>query len=94
MAGRPWLTDSLGTPTFMDRRLVRPVTPTRRETSPVDSESSFAGTRVPVDTLFEYLESGETLDEFLHQFPTVTRDQAVAVLEMSRQLARKEAMPA
>ena len=54
----------------------------------------FAGTRVPVDTLFEYLESGETLDEFLHQFPTVTRDQAVAVLEMSRRLARREATPA
>lgn len=54
----------------------------------------FAGTRVPVDTLFEYLESGETLDEFLLQFPTVTREQAVAVLEMSRQTARKEAVSA
>ncbi len=54
----------------------------------------FAGTRVPVDTFFEYLESGETLDEFLRQFPTVTRAQAIAVLEMSRQIARKEAMPA
>lgn len=54
----------------------------------------FAGTRVPVDTLFEYLESGETLEEYLRQFPTVTRKQAVAVLEMSRQLARKEAAPA
>lgn len=53
----------------------------------------FAGTRVPVDTLFEYLESGETLDEFLRQFPTVTRHQAVAVLERSRQLAGKEAKP-
>jgi uncharacterized protein (DUF433 family) len=45
----------------------------------------FAGTRVPVDTLFEYLEAGDTLDEFLHQFPTVTRKQAVAVLETARQ---------
>ena len=54
----------------------------------------FAGTRVPVDTFFEYLESGETLDEFLRQFPTVGRDQAVAVLEMSRQLALKAAAPA
>jgi uncharacterized protein (DUF433 family) len=51
----------------------------------------FAGTRVPVDTLFEYLETGETLDEFLRQFPTVTRQQAIAVLEMSSQLARQEA---
>lgn len=54
----------------------------------------FAGTRVPVDTLFEYLGSGETLDEFLRQFPTVTRDQAVAVLEWSRDLVREAAVPA
>lgn len=44
----------------------------------------FAGTRVPVDTLFEYLEAGDTLDEFLRQFPTVTRRQAVALLESER----------
>lgn len=54
----------------------------------------FAGTRVPVDTLFEYLETGETLEEFLRQFPTVTREQAIGVLEMSRQLTRKEAASA
>jgi uncharacterized protein (DUF433 family) len=54
----------------------------------------FAGTRVPVDTLFEYLEGGETLDEFLRQFPTVTREQAVAVLERARTGARDEAVPA
>jgi len=49
---------------------------------------------VPVDILFEYLESGETLDEFLRQFPTVTREQAVAVLEQSRRLTREHAVPA
>ena len=38
----------------------------------------FAGTRVPADALFEYLEAGDTLDEFLRQFPTVTRKQAGA----------------
>lgn len=54
----------------------------------------FAGTRVPVDTLFEYLETGETLEEFLHQFPTVTREQAIGVLEMSRELTRNEAASA
>ena len=54
----------------------------------------FAGTRVPVDTLFEYLEAGDTLDEFLRQFPTVTRRQAVAVLELARERARNEAVPA
>jgi len=54
----------------------------------------FAGTRVPVDTLFEYLEAGDTLDEFLRQFPTVTRTQAVAVLEAARQRTEETAIPA
>jgi uncharacterized protein (DUF433 family) len=54
----------------------------------------FAGTRVPVDTLFEYLEAGETLGEFLKQFPTVTRRQALGVLETARQRAHDEAVPA
>ena len=40
----------------------------------------FIGTRVPVQSLFDYLEGGETLDEFLHQFPSVKRSQAVEVL--------------
>lgn len=43
------------------------------------------GTRVPVDTLFDYLERGKTLDEFLEQFPTVSRGTAVAILEMAKQ---------
>lgn len=54
----------------------------------------FAGTRVPVDTMFEYLEAGDTLDEFLRQFPTVRRQQALAVLEVARQRAKDEALPA
>ena len=44
----------------------------------------FAGTRVPVQSLFDYLEGGETVDEFLRQFPSVKRDQALAALEMAR----------
>lgn len=56
--------------------------------------SVFAGTRVPVDTLFEYLEAGETLEEFLRQFPTVTRRQAIAVLEAARKRTREGAVPA
>jgi len=44
----------------------------------------FVGTRVPVQSLFDYLEGGETLDEFLHQFPSVKREQAVAALELAR----------
>ena len=45
----------------------------------------FTGTRVPISHLFEYLERGETLDEFLRQFPSVTRVQALAALEMSKE---------
>jgi uncharacterized protein (DUF433 family) len=44
----------------------------------------FVGTRVPAQALFGYLEGGETLDEFLHQFPSVTREQAIAALEQAR----------
>jgi uncharacterized protein (DUF433 family) len=44
----------------------------------------FVGTRVPVQSLFAYLEGGETLDEFLRQFPSVTRDQAVTALDAAR----------
>ena len=41
----------------------------------------FVGTRVPVQTLLVYLEKGETLEEFLDNFPSVTREQAIAFLE-------------
>jgi len=44
----------------------------------------FSGTRVPVQTLFDYLEGGETLDEFLCQFPSVTREQALAALDLGQ----------
>ena len=43
----------------------------------------FAGTRVPVRALLDYLEGGESLDDFLEQFPTVARQQAVAFLEQA-----------
>jgi uncharacterized protein (DUF433 family) len=45
----------------------------------------FYGTRVPVQNLFDCLESGESVDEFLDQFPAVTRQQALAVLEASKE---------
>ena len=44
----------------------------------------FARTRVPVRILIEYLEAGDRLDDFLQDFPSVSRDQAVAVLEKAR----------
>ena len=50
----------------------------------------FAGTRVPIRNLFDYLEGGDTLEEFLEGFPPVTREQAVAVLEMAEQSLIRE----
>jgi uncharacterized protein (DUF433 family) len=44
----------------------------------------FVGTRVPAQSLFDYLEGGDTLDEFLRQFPSVTRAQAIAALDLAR----------
>ncbi len=47
----------------------------------------FRGTRVPIQTLFDYLlEGGETLEDFLEGFPTVTRESAVAALEEAKDL--------
>jgi uncharacterized protein (DUF433 family) len=46
----------------------------------------FRGTRVPVQVLFDYLEGGETLEEFLEGFPTVSHELAVAALEGAKQL--------
>jgi uncharacterized protein (DUF433 family) len=45
----------------------------------------FAGTRVPVQTLIEYLEAGETIDDFLDGFPSVRREQVIAFLEEAKQ---------
>jgi len=45
----------------------------------------FLGTRVPIRTLFDYLEGGDTLDEFLRQFPSVRREQAIGLLDRARQ---------
>ena len=45
----------------------------------------FAGTRVPVRTLFDYLEEGDTLNDFLDDFPAVSREHAVKVLERMKE---------
>ena len=54
----------------------------------------FAGTRVPVQNLFDYLEEGDSLEVFLEQFPSVSRDMAVAVLEQARTALLTDAHPA
>ena len=54
----------------------------------------FAGTRVPVRTLLDYLEAGESLGEFLEDFPSVPREQAVAALRLAGQMLVDHAHPA
>lgn len=53
----------------------------------------FAGTRVPVQTLVDCIEAGDSLDDFLADFPSVSREHAIAVLELAKSalLARAEA---
>jgi len=45
----------------------------------------FKGTRVPIQTLIDYLEGGESIDDFLRGFPTVTRDQVIELLEQAKE---------
>ena len=54
----------------------------------------FAGTRVPVQNLIDSLEGGDTLDDFLEAFPSVTREQAIAALELAREALVAGARPA
>lgn len=46
----------------------------------------FAGTRVPIKTLLDYLEAGDSLDLFLDHFPSVSREQAIATLELAKEM--------
>ena len=45
----------------------------------------FVGTRVPAKNLFDYLEAGDSMEEFLDEFPSVSREQAIATLELARE---------
>jgi len=51
----------------------------------------FVGTRVPMKTLLDYLEAGDSLDEFLDHFPSVSREQAIATLESAKEMLTKDA---
>lgn len=53
----------------------------------------FVGTRVPVKTLFDYLEAGDSLDLFLNEFPSVSRAQAIAALQLAREIVAPDAHP-
>jgi uncharacterized protein (DUF433 family) len=54
----------------------------------------FAGTRVPVRNLFDYLQAGDSLDEFLQDFPSVSKATAIATLELARTVVLQYAHPA
>jgi uncharacterized protein (DUF433 family) len=60
--------------------------PITRDPEVMHGTPVFRGTRVPVQTLFDYLEGGESLDDFLEGFPTVPRELAVQVLEECKEL--------
>lgn len=52
---------------------------------------AFVGTRVPVKNLFDYLEGGYSLEQFLDDFPSVSREQAIAALELAREALTADA---
>lgn len=56
----------------------------------VSGTAVFAGTRVPIKNFFDYLEGGDGLEDFLEGFPPVTREQAIAGLEMAEKSLMKE----
>jgi uncharacterized protein (DUF433 family) len=57
----------------------------QRSSDVLDGTPVFEGTRVPVQTLIDYLEAGDRLEEFLDDFPTVSREQAVAALQLAKE---------
>ena len=57
---------------------------THRDPDILSGSLVFIGTRVPVRSLFDYLEGGDTLDQFLEQYPSVSRELAIAAIEEAR----------
>lgn len=57
----------------------------RRDPEIMGGTPCFVGTRVPFQTLLDYIEGGETLDDFLEQFPGVSREMAIAALESAKE---------
>jgi uncharacterized protein (DUF433 family) len=72
----------------MDSSLVK------RDTEIMSGALCFTGTRVPVKNLFDYLEGSSSLEEFLEDFPSVSRDRAVKVLEAARERLAADASAA
>lgn len=66
--------------------MVKPANIVVRDPEILGGTPVFRGTRVPFQNLLDYLEGGETLDEFLDDFPSVTREAAIAALEQAKTL--------
>ncbi len=66
----------------------------RSDTAVLGGTPVFAGTRVPIKNLLDYLAAGDSLDTFLDHFPSVTREQAVAAIEGAKNLLVARAHPA
>jgi uncharacterized protein (DUF433 family) len=83
-------------PEFEQRRRAMSVPEPLITTSPdrLSGTPVFAGTRVPVQTLIDYLEAGDTLEAFLADFPSVSREHAVAVLELAKSALLAKAVAA
>jgi uncharacterized protein (DUF433 family) len=65
--------------------MTNPATVFHSDPEIMGGEPVFVGTRVPTRALFDHLEAGDTLDTFLDDFPSVTREQAVAALEIAQE---------
>jgi uncharacterized protein (DUF433 family) len=73
----------------MNKQRLIEVNPNKMSGTPV-----FRGTRVPIQNLFDCIEEGETIDEFLDQFPTVSREQVNGILELSKKRLLESEAPA
>ncbi len=77
------------TPILSNNRIMQPAI--TRDSEVMHGTPVFRGTRVPVQTLFDYLENGESLDDFLEGFRTIGRELAVQVLEECKELRLAQA---
>lgn len=66
--------------------MISPATVIHSDPEILSGTPVFVGTRVPIRALLDYLEAGDRLEDFLEDFPSVTREQAVAMLELAKQL--------
>ena len=86
---RRWPIDSMSI--MMRDTVPVPNPPITRSAERLSGAAVFAGTRVPVQTLIDYIKAGDSLDEFLKDFPSVSREHAFAVLELARKVFDEEA---